>query len=329
MNNNILSVVFSFKNEEDNLPELIRRTRSVLTEECKKGKITDYELLFVNDASTDGSLEILLEELEKQKDIKIINMSRTFGISPCVLAGLKYAIGDGIVYLDADLQDAPELIAEMIDVWRTRNVDVVHTVRLSRKGETKVKVWITKLGYFILSRTSEIAIIPNAGDFKLLSRRVVNQLIGMKEKKPFMRGLTQWVGFKQERLYYHREGRFSGRSKFLVLGSAVIRNFLESAVISFSEMPLYLISLLGISIAVSAFLLMIYVIIGKYIGINVPGYTGIMATVLLLGGIQLVSLGVIGLYIGSIYLETKGRPNYIVESKYGFDEEPARMKRDK
>ena len=154
---NLLSVVLSFKNEEENLWELIKRLRNVLTVERDKGIITDHELIFVNDASTDHSLEILLEEAKGHNDIKILNMSRTFGVTPCVLAGLRYASGDMVVYMDADLQDPPEVIPEMIKAWReSGDIDVVNTVRLSRAGETRIKLWVTKLGYFILKKVTNI-----------------------------------------------------------------------------------------------------------------------------------------------------------------------------
>jgi len=317
----LLSVVFSFRNEEKNLPELVPRLRSVLATELNSGAISDYELVFVNDASTDRSLDILREEARGHKDIKIVNMSRTFGHSACVFAGFRYAAGDIVIYMDADLQDPPEVIPDMIKVWKDRgNADVVHTVRMSRAGEPRIKLWITRLGYFILNRTSDIGIIPNAGDFKLLTRRVIDYLTSLNEKKPFMRGLVQWIGFKQEIVYYHRAERYSGKSKFFVLGPKVIMNFLESALISFSDAPLYLIAVFGFFVAFSSFLLLGYVLVGKYLNINVPGYTGIMATMLFLGGVQLISIGIIGLYLSSIYLENKGRPNYIVESTFGFDD---------
>jgi len=315
------SAVFSFKNEESNLPELIMRMRSVLDEEHSKGNISGHELIFVNDASTDRSLEILKEESKKRNDIKVINMSRTFGISPCVFAGLNYSSGDVVVYMDADLQDPPELIPEMLNVWREKGADIVHTVRLSRAGETKIKLLITRLGYYILKKVTDINLIPNAGDFKLLSRRVVNHLLNLDEKKPFMRGLVQWVGFKQEIVHYHRQARYSGSSKFPVLSSKVIRNFLESALISFSDIPLYMVSLAGFIVSLGSFVFLVYVVIQKFLGHNLPGWSAIMVTMLFLGGVQLISLGIIGLYISTIYLETKGRPNYIVESTIGFEKD--------
>ena len=168
-----LSVVFSFRNEEEVIPELISRLRKVLGTEKNKSLVKDYELIFVNDASTDHSLEILLAEAQNQKDVKIINMSRIFGVSPCVMAGMQYARGDAVIYMDADLQDPPEFIPKLLRAYREQKVDVVHTVRKSRAGESRLKLLITKLGYFILKKVSSIDIQPQVGDFKLLSRRAV------------------------------------------------------------------------------------------------------------------------------------------------------------
>lgn len=320
-----LSVVFSFKNEEATIPELIRRVRAVLGGEIKKGAISGYEMVFVNDASTDRSLELLASEARLHKDVKVINMSRTFGGPPCIVAGLRYASGDAVVYMDADLQDPPEKIPEMIKAWLDKDLDVVHTVRLSRAGETRLKLLITRLGYFILRKATDIDLIPNAGDFKLLSRRVVDHLVRLNEKRPFIRGLVHWVGFRQDVVYYHREARFAGETKFPVLSCKVIRNFLESALISFSDVPLYLVSFMGMLVSLGSFVYMVFVIAEKLRGHNLPGWSAIMATMLFLGGVQLIALGIIGLYISSMYLESKHRPNYIVESFVGFEDDGTKL----
>ena len=261
----ILSIVLSFRNEEEVIPELIRRLREVLKNECAKQTISNYELIFVNDASTDRSLELLMNAAKKNKDIKIINMSRNFGVAPCVLAGMQYAKGNVLVYMDADLQDPPELIPEMLRVYREQKIDVVHTIRKSREGESRLKLLITKLGYFILKKVSSVDIPPEAGDFKLLSRRVVDHLIQLKEDKPFIRSLISWIGFKQTTIEYHREKRFAGKAKFPILGKKVISNFLNSALISFSDVPLKLVSLMGFLVSIGAFLYLIYITIHKFL----------------------------------------------------------------
>jgi glycosyltransferase involved in cell wall biosynthesis len=314
-----LSVVLSFYNEEDVLPELIRRLRNVLQAECDKQTIHDYELIFVNDASTDRSEEILKEAAQGRQNLKILTMSRNFGISPCVLAGMEYASGDLIVYMDADLQDPPEVIPGLLQTWKQEQVDVVHTVRISRAGESRMKLGITQIGYFILQHVSTVHLPFEAGDFKLLSRRAVNHLIQFKEKKPFMRGLVCWIGFPQATVRYRREARFSGRTKFPVYSRKVIRNFLDSALISFSDVPLQFSLFAGFLISLGAFFYLIYLLFNILRGYPLPDWSPLMAVLLLLGGAQLLTIGVLGLYINSIYLETKRRPNYILERTFGFE----------
>ena len=316
---NKVSVILSFRNEEDVLPELIKRLRQTLISEKIKKVIAAYELVFVNDVSTDRSLEILLSELQNHKDIKIINMSRNFGVSPCVLAGMKYATGNILVYMDADLQDPPELIPEMLNAYKKMGVDVVHTQRTSRDGESKIKLAITKLGYSILKKVSTIDIAPNIGDFKLLSRRAADHLIQLKEHRPFIRGLINWIGFKQTTIKYKREKRFAGETKFPIFSAKVIGNFFNSALISFSDMPLKLISLVGFLVSMGAFAYSIWVMINKFLGHNIPGWSALMVAILFLGGLNLLAMGILGLYINSIFIETKRRLNFIVESTFGFD----------
>lgn len=318
-----LSVVLSFFNEADVIPELVRRLRATLGSEVSQGTIRDFELVFVNDASTDESVELLSRESQARGDIRIVNMSRNFGVSPCVMAGLRHASGEAVVYMDADLQDPPEVIPAMIAEWRG-GADVVHTVRRSRAGETRFKLAITRLGYWILNRFSEVEIIPNAGDFKLMSRRAADQVIRHSEAKPFMRALVTSVGFRQVHIPYDREARHSGETKFPILSYSVFRNFFDSALISFSDAPLKLTSLLGILVSFVSFGLLVHVLIEKIRGHNIPGWTAVMASISFLGGVQLVSIGMLGLYVNSVFIESKRRPNYIVESLIGFDNQESK-----
>lgn len=314
-----LSIVFSFRNEADVLAELIRRTRAVMNDAMGKGLIKDHQMVFVNDASSDNSLALLLELAAGKKDICIINMSRTFGVAPCVMAGMEHAKGDAIVYMDADLQDPPEIIIKMLDEYiNNADVDVVHTVRLSREGEPKFKLFITKIGYAILNRYSNVPIPPEAGDFKLLSRRAVDHILQFKEIKPFMRGIIAWVGFKQSFIPYNREARFAGKSKFFVLGRKVISNFLNSAIVNFSSVPLQIASYCGICAILVDFLVIFHALYEKFTGQAIPGWTAIMVVILFIGGVQLFCLGMIGLYLNSVHEQSKMRPNYIVSSTYGF-----------
>ncbi len=314
-----ISVVFSFWNEEDVLPELLRRTRAVFAALLQSGEIAEYELIFVNDASTDGS-EALLRREARPGDIRLINMSRNFGVSPCVLAGMQHASGDAVIYLDADLQDPPELIPELIRTWQADpEVDVVHTVRHTRLGESRVKKVLTKIGYATLRAVSSIDLPTEAGDYKLLSRRAVDQVVQYREKRPFMRGLVCSIGFKQQRVYYERQPRASGETKFPVLGLKVIRNFLDSAVISFSDVPLKLAGNAGLLCTMLGCLWIAALVTLWSLGGAVPGWSAALAGVVFMGGLQLLSVGILGSYVSSIYLETKGRPNFIVRDTAGWE----------
>jgi len=310
----LVSVVFSFWNEELVLEELIGRVVSTLD-----STNYDYELVFVNDNSTDRSLEILNTERAKNNRLKIINMSRQFGVSPCVMAGLRFARGDVVIYMDADLQDPPELIPQMITLYEN-GAQVVNTVRTLRKGESKAKMLVTKLAYRLINGISDIRLLENAGDFKLLGRRVVDEIIKLNEYQPYTRGLVPWVGFRQETLSYERDARFGGVSKFSLFKSIGPFNEFIKGFTAFSEIPLYLSLIVGIIIAVGAFCYLVFIIIHKFLGLTLPGWAAIMAVVLLLGGITLITNGVIGIYIGRIFNNIKGRPAYIIDSTTGFED---------
>jgi glycosyltransferase involved in cell wall biosynthesis len=317
----MISVVFSFFNEEEVLPELIRRCRATFDGLIAAEQIGGYELIFVNDASTDGSAAVLTDEMRRRGDIRLINMARNFGVSPCVLAGMFHARGDAVVYMDADLQDPPEVIADLVRVWQSNaDIDVVHTVRRSRAGETRVKLAITRLGYWLLKAVSTIDLPLEAGDFKLLSRRAVNLVTQFREKRPFLRGLVCWIGLGQAKVYYHREPRWSGKTKFRVLGLKVIRNFIDSAVVSFSDVPLKLSMALGLLFSAGAFAYLLFVLAGWWRGSEVPAWSATLVAVLFLGGVQLMSVGILGTYIASIFLEAKGRPNFIIRDMLGFEQ---------
>ncbi|MBF0386242.1 MAG: glycosyltransferase family 2 protein [Candidatus Omnitrophica bacterium] len=314
----LISVVFSFRNEALGIAELVKRCRKVMAELRSRGRISNHELIFVNDASTDNSVFILMELAAELHDIRILNMSRNFGVAPCVMAGLAYARGEVVVYMDADLQDPPEIIPEMLAAWQAGGVDVVHTVRRSRQGEPALKLWVTGIGYAILNRYCAVKIPKEAGDFKLLSRRVVDHLLTLKEQNPFMRGLVSWVGFRQVFISYDRAARFSGASKFFVLSRKVISNFFNSAIVNFSAVPLQIASYLGLTAIFVDLFFIGHVLIEKLAGRAIPGWTAIMTIVLFIGGIQLFCVGMIGLYLNAVHEQSKMRPRYIVESTYGF-----------
>lgn len=319
----MLSVVLSFYNEAGVLPELVHRLRTVLRGEQNRKTISGYELIFVNDASTDNSLEILTREFENGRDLVIVNMSNNFGVSECVLAGMRLAKGDAAVYMDADLQDPPEVIPELLNKWHADpEVEVVYTTRLSRAGEHPLKMLVTRLGYKLINRISEIKLPENSGDFKLLSRRVVQELLKMREKKPYLRGMVSWIGFKQAQVFYHRAERHDGRinTKRPALSSKVIKYALDSAIISFSDAPLKAMLFLGFFVSLTSLVYIGVVIVQKIMGWYVPGWPALMAAILFLGGVQLLMLGILGLYVNIIFLNTKGRPDYIIKSVVASDE---------
>ena len=244
-------------------------------------------------------------------------MSRKTGVSECVYAGMSVATGDAVVYLDSDLQDPPELIQEMVDAWR-KDVDceVVYTVRNSRRGEGIVKLKFTKFGYRFLRRITSINLPLDAGDYKLVSRKVVNILLTHQEFKPFMRGIITSIGFKQIPVYYDREPRGDGRknTKFVLFSPRTVSGWLDSALISFSDIPLKFALGAGLITATLSLLYIFVVLIQKALGLYVPGWPSLMAVILLLGSMQLVILGVIGLYINAIFTQTKNRPIYIIRN---------------
>lgn len=321
----VVSVVLSFFNEAAVLPELIRRLRATFDGLLAAGHLGGYELIFVNDASTDHSEEILRQEIDRRDDIRLINMSRNFGVSPCVLAGMRHARGDAVVYMDADLQDPPEVIPDLVRVWQADpRVEVVHTVRRSRAGESRLKLVLTRVGYAVLRGLSTIDLPVEAGDFKLLSRRAVQLVCQFDEKRPFLRGLVRWIGFEQRQVYYDRQPRWSGKTKFPVLGPKVIGNFFHSAVISISDAPLKLATRLGSLFVAISTIAMLSLLVGWLRGGDVHGWSATLVVVVFVGGVQLLSTGILGTYLGSIYWESKGRPNYLVRECVGGEDGPWR-----
>jgi len=310
----LLSIVFSFRNEEEVLPALIQRVTNTLS-----SLTIDYELIFINDDSVDKSLEILAKYARNSKHIKVINMSRRFGGSACVMAGFKCAKGDAIIYMDTDLQDPPEVIPQMIEKFKN-GAEVVNMTRMEREGESVFKMWVTKMAYKLINVIAEIDLPENTGDFKLLSRRVVNEVLKLNEHDPFMRGLVRWVGFNQETIYYKREARFSGETHYPLFGTGPIKEFIRG-ITSFSALPLYFSLFLSFLVSFGAFTYLMIVIITKYMGINIPGWSALMATMLFLGGTILFAVGVIGIYISRIYSEVKSRPKYIIKDTINFEDQ--------
>ena len=307
----LLSIVFSFRNEEGNIEPLVKRIASTM-EKIENWK---YELIFVNDDSTDNSEKILLE-LQNNNPIKIVNLSRKFGIGPGILAGFEVSKGDALVYMDSDLQDPPELIPNLIEKFN-QGIDVVHTKRSKRLGESKFKMFITDIAYRLINFTSNITLPIQAGDFKLLSRRAVDHVNKLREYNPYVRGLTVWIGFKQDFVEYVRQGRSAGRTKqSLFSGNLLLGPWSEfiRGTTSFSTGPLFLGIFVGILAIVFSFVLIIYALIDKFFGNAVLGTTGILIAISFFSGIILSTMGIIGIYIARIYEQIQGRPRYIIKN---------------
>ena len=302
----LVSIVFSFRNEEKNIKELINRVDAAL----KKVENYKYELVFVNDNSNDAS-EKILENLQETTRIKIINMSRTFGVGPCVLAGFKHSSGDCIIYMDSDLQDPPELIPKLI-AEHEKGHDVVHTVREKRLGESNIKLFFTKLAYKTINQLSEIDLPIEAGDFKLISKRALQKILDQKEFRPYVRGLSVWVGFNQSFVYYTREARAHGKSKFSLFSQGPISEFING-VTSYSLKPLYVGIFFGFFSLLFSLGLIAYALYAKFNNLAIPGTTGIIITISFFSGILLFTFGILGIYIARIFEQTRGREKYIIK----------------
>jgi len=313
MNGSSLSVVVPAYNEEDNVERVVERLRAVLEQIG-----LDWELIFCVDPSTDRTEELILAERARDPRIKMLRFSRRFGQPMATIAGLEAASGDAVVVIDCDLQDPPELIAEMVTRWR-EGFDVVYAQRRSRAGETLPKRIVSRIGYKIINRIAEVNIPPNTGDFRLMSRRVVENVVALKEHHGFLRGLVGLVGFAQTSVLYDRDARAGGTSKYnQVFGSLPIG---INGLVGFSRYPLQLISVLGILFSALAFILAVAYLALKIGGVAFPiGNPTIVVVVAFFSGIQLLSLGVMGEYVGRIYDEARDRPKFILESRHGFDD---------
>jgi glycosyltransferase involved in cell wall biosynthesis len=306
------SIIAPCYNEEGNLPELFRRIGEIMEQTGES-----WELVLINDGSVDRTLEIMRELHATDSRVHYIDFARNFGHQIAVTAGIDYAQGDAVIIIDADLQDPPELILEMMEKW-LEGYEVVYAVRTERKGESWFKLFTAKLFYRLIYRITDVNIPLDTGDFRLMDRKVVNALKQMKERHRFIRGMTSWVGFKQTGVYYTREERFAGKTKYPFRR---MFKFALDAVTSFSFFPLQMAMYLGFIIAGLSALGVIGVIIARLFGNQAFfGQATTLVMVLFLGGVQLISLGIIGEYLGRIYDEVKGRPMYVVNEAVGFDE---------
>lgn len=308
----MISIVIPIWNEEAVIPELYRRIVTIMDSAEES-----WELICVNDGSSDRSLELLVDLHDRDPRVKIIDLSRNFGHQIAITAGADFADGDAVIVMDADLQDPPEVVLRMVEKWR-EGYEVVYAVRKSREGETRFKLWTASLFYRLLQRITDIYIPLDAGDFRLMDRRVVHAMRALREQHRFMRGLSSWVGFKQIGIQYERAERYAGETKYS-LGRMV--RLALSAITSFSYLPLQLATFVGFSLALVSLLGILLTIILRLSGISaLEGQATTLVSVLFLGGVQLIFLGIIGEYLGRIYDEVKHRPLYLIGRAYGFVE---------
>jgi len=306
----LVSVVIPVFNEEETVPVLVARLNEVL--EAMEG---DHEIIFVDDGSRDGSLSLLKEARADDERIKIVSFSRNFGHQVAISCGLDCASGDVVIAMDGDLQDPPEVVPELIRTWRA-GYEVVYAVRRQRK-ENLLKRVAYKSFYWLLRKVSYLDIPLDSGDFSLMDRRIVSELRGMPERNRFVRGLRTWVGFEQTGYAYERSSRYAGESKY-TLGRLMRLAF--DGLISYSYVPLRLVSNIGMVVSVAALVYMAYLVIARFLGdTTIQGWVSTVAIVLFLGGVQLLSLGIIGEYIGRIFDEVKQRPQYVVREALGVD----------
>jgi dolichol-phosphate mannosyltransferase len=300
----LLSVVAPVYNEQELVDAFVSRATAAVSE-------YPFELVLVNDGSSDATPQLLDRIAERDPRVRVVHLSRNFGHQAALTAGLEHAIGDVVAMIDADLQDPPELIADMVARWQ-EGADVVYAVRRQREGETAFKLATASIFYRLFRKLAQVDLEPNSGDFRLLDRRALDALLSMTERSRFLRGMTVWVGFSQTAVSYEREARTAGETKYTL---RKMLRFSLDAIASFSHLPLQLATYVGLFSAGVAFIAIPVVIALHFLGSYLPGFGTLTIAILLLGGIQLIALGVIGEYVGRIYDEVKHRPLYIVREE--------------
>ena len=305
----LLSIIVPVFNEQEVLPEFYSRLSAALV----SARVDEIEILFVNDGSADETLSILCEMSRADQRVQVIDLSRNFGKEAAMTAGLEYASGDAALIIDADLQDPPELIPQMVAEWRN-GFDVVYMRRLSRKSETWFKKTSAAVFYALLGRIGRFRVPENVGDFRLLSRRAINALNRMPERTRFMKGLFAWIGFPAKEITYHRAPRHAGKTKW---NYWQLWNFALEGLTSFTVAPLKLASYVGVLTSLASLLYGLFVFLKTlFSGDPVPGYPSLMVVISFLGGLQLLALGIIGEYLGRMFIEAKQRPRYLVNRHY-------------
>lgn len=304
-----ISIIIPMYNEQESLPMLYERLIKVLN-----NIKYEYEILFVNDGSKDKSLDIVKEFGRINNNVAYISLSRNFGKEVAMAAAFDYVIGDAAIIMDADLQHPPELIHEMIKYWE-EGYDDIYAKRRIRKGESVIKRYTAKKFYKILGKVSRIPIQEDTGDFRLISRRFIDELKKIRESQRYTKGMFSWVGLKKKEIYFDSEARIAGETKW---SYGKLIDLAVEGVTSFTVMPLKISMILGMGIGIVSFVYLSYIIIKTLIfGVDTPGYASIICVILFMGGIQLFSLGIIGEYLGRVFMETKNRPLYVVEEYKG------------
>jgi polyisoprenyl-phosphate glycosyltransferase len=304
----LLSVAAPMHDEEDTAPKFHARVVEALGD-------VPFELVIVDDGSRDGTGAALTAMAAADNRVKVVTLSRNFGHQAALTAALEHASGDVVVMLDGDLQDPPELIPEMVERWR-EGADVVYAVRRAREGETAFKRTTARWFYRLFGRLADIDLTPESGDFRLMDRRALDALLAMPERSRFLRGMSVWVGFNQTAVTFQREARTAGRTKYTL--RKMVR-FSFDAITSFSNRPLQFATLLGFACSAIAFLAIPLTVVARYANIYDRGIPSLIVAILLLGGIQLICVGIIGEYVGRIYDEVKRRPLYIVRDRTNLD----------
>lgn len=303
------SVVVPLYNEAANVGPLLERLSAAIE---GAGREYEHEIVLVNDGSSDGTLAAIRAAMTRRPKIVLVNLSRNFGHQLAATAGIEIASGDAVILMDGDLQDPPELISAFLSKWR-QGFDVVYAVRRTRKGESQFKLWTARAFYRIIQRLTNVSIPLDTGDFRLMSRRAVEAVRRLPERHRFLRGMVSWVGFNQVALEYDRDVRYSGRTKYPL---PKMLRFAMDGITSFSDVPLRFASYFGFTVSAIAFVYAVLVIAFKLFSLRPPAYTpgwaSTIVAVLFLGGVQLISLGILGEYLGRVYDEVKGRPLYLI-----------------
>lgn len=310
MNNLLLSIVIPVFNEVDNIYPLLNELLPCI-------KQYNYEIIFVNDGSTDGTDKKIYEMANKDKQIKLVSFNRNFGHQIALMAGYSFAQGQAVISMDADLQDPPSVIPEMVEKWR-QGVKIVYAKRKKRNVDSVFKQKTARFFYSFMNMLSDIKIPENVGDFRLLDKVAVQYLNQLSEHSPFLRGLVAWGGFKYDYVYFDRVERHSGSTHYSL---SKMLNFALDGITSFSVKPLRLATYVGFIAGSFGFLGMIYAIIGKFL-LPIPwvtGWTGLFVGVMFIGGVQLITIGIIGEYISKIYLEVLKRPHFLIKEKININ----------